>query len=90
MYEEIFLEYDRKIICEFEYSLVHTHYSGLHIIDKLIKISELDTIQLSLDREAVQNWDIKLAIEKCRLIQTAGKRILITGELNNHELKKDY
>lgn len=87
MYERNFLEYDRKIIREFEYSLIHTHYSGLHIIDKLIKIKELDTIQISLDREAVQTWDINLIIKKCRLIQSIGKRILITGELSSDELK---
>ncbi len=88
MYEEHFLKFDRKIIKEFEYSLMHTHYAGLHIIDSLIKIEELNAIQISLDREAVSYWKIEYVIEKCKKIQAADKCILINGELSKKELKK--
>lgn len=86
MYEDIFLEYDRKVIKEFEYSLVHTHYTGLHVIESLIKIDELNCIQINLDREAVPDWNLDMVIDACKKIQKADKCILINGELSEKEV----
>ena len=88
MYEDLILEFDAKIIKEFEYSLLHTHYTGLHVIESLVKIKELKCIQINLDREAVPDWKLDRVIDACKTVQENGKCVLINGELCEREVSE--
>lgn len=86
MYEKLFLKFDTHIINEFDYSLVHTHYNGLHIIESLCGIEKLKCIQMNLDRETVDDWSLGTVIDACKKVQDAGKCVLINGELSQKEV----
>ena len=85
LYEQLFLPYDAAIMSNFEYSIVHVHNCGLHIVDALVKIEELNAIELSLDRESDVLTPSRI-IECCKKIQAAEKSILIYGQLCQAEL----
>jgi hypothetical protein len=88
MYEQYFLNYDRKIIESFPISIVHTHCAGIHMIELLLKIKSLKAIQINLDREAERAWDIHRLIETCRGIQREDKCVHLLGELSPEGLEK--
>ena len=85
MYEDMFLGFDEMIIKEFEYSLCHIHYTGLHVAQSLCSIENLGCIQINLDREAAPDWSIEKVIDCCKTVQSAGKCVLINGELAEEE-----
>ncbi|MHB9071415.1 MAG: hypothetical protein ACYC54_13740 [Sedimentisphaerales bacterium] len=85
MYEQCFLKFDRQIIDAFEYSLVHVHACGLHIVKLLLKLDNLRAIEISLDRETGRT-DISAIINMAKSIQDCGKAVLIYGEVNENEL----
>ncbi len=86
LYKEFFIKYDSSIISEFEHSIVHVHACGLHIIDALLQIDELNAIEISLDRETGV-WCPQKLRDYCKEIQSAGKSVLIYGQLSNVELE---
>jgi hypothetical protein len=85
MYEQHFLEFDRQIIENFEYSLVHVHACGLHIVGSLLKMDHLKAIEISLDRET-DKTDISTIMGVAKCIQNSGKAVLIYGELSEIEI----
>jgi hypothetical protein len=85
IYEQYFLKLDEKIINDFEYSLVHVHTCGIHIVESLLKLDHLKAIEISLDRETGRT-DISAIINAAKCIQDHGKALLIYGELNQKEL----
>ena len=87
LYNEMLVKYDAEIVSNFDYSLIHVHSCGMHIIDSLLKIDQLDAIELSLDREAGV-WEPERTVEYCKKIQKAKKSVLICGQLSQSEL--DY
>ena len=88
MYEDIFLGFDEMIINEFEYSLCHIHYTGLHVAQSLCSIENLGCIQINLDREAAPDWSLEKVIDCCKTVQSAGKCVLINGELEQYEVNR--
>ena len=86
MYEDLFLRFDESIIKEFEYSLCHIHYTGLHVTQSLCSIERLGCVQINLDREAAPGWSLEKVIESCKTVQSAGKCVLINGELSQSEV----
>jgi hypothetical protein len=85
LYEEYFMEYDQRVLSSFPYSIVHLHSVGLHIIDPLVKIKELDAIEINLDRE-IGEFPKEKILEWCHKVQDADKSLLVIGELNDEEL----
>lgn len=85
MYEQHFLEFDKQIIDAFEYTLIHVHACGVHIIKSLLKLDNLRVIEISLDRETGQ-IDISAIVNIAQSIQDSGKAALIYGELTENEL----
>ena len=85
MYEQHFLGFDRQVLSQFEYSMLHTHSCGQHIIECLLGIEELRGIQVNLDRETGA-WDKKMILDSCQKIQAASKCLMIEGELTEDEL----
>jgi hypothetical protein len=85
MYEQYFLKRDEQIIDNFEYSLVHIHACGVHIVESLLKLDHLKAIEISLDRETGRT-DISAVIEVAKCIQGHGKALLLYGELDQKEL----
>ena len=85
MYEQCILEFDEEIIEAFEYSLIHVHACGLHIVKSLLNLDHLRAIEISLDREAGRT-DISTIVDVAKRIQERGKAVLIHGELNEGEL----
>ncbi len=88
MYEDMFLAFDEMVINEFEYSLCHIHYTGLHIAQSLCSIKNLGCIQINLDREAAPDWSIEKVIDCCKTVQSAEKCVLINGELSHDEVDR--
>jgi hypothetical protein len=87
LYKEFFLEYDSSIISNFEYSILHVHNCGLHIIEALLEIGKLNAIEISLDRET-GDWNPAKIIEYCEKIQSAKKSVLIYGQLSQPEVNE--
>jgi hypothetical protein len=84
MYKDLFFEYDRSIIRQFPYSIIHMHACGLHMLDVILTIEELGAIEIHLDRET-GNWEKDRILECCRKIQESGKSIVLWGELSKEE-----
>lgn len=85
-YEENFLEYDEKIIDQFEYSITHVHSCGLRHIDSLLKLRKLGAIEINLDRET-NAFDIEEIIYYSNKIQDSGKGVVLVGELPDCDLE---
>ena len=86
-YEKYILKYDKKIIKEFPFSLVHLHSCGLHMLDIILKIDELKAIEISLDNETGV-WDKEKILKSCKKIQSHSKCICINGKLTEHEVEE--
>lgn len=84
LYEATLLDSDHKVLAAFEYSLIHLHAAGLHIVDPLLQIPELDAIQINLDRETGV-WQKERILAVSASIQDAGKGLLLCGELTERE-----
>lgn len=84
MYERYFLKFDERIMDAFDYSLVHIHASGIHILEAILKLDRLRTIEISLDRETGRT-DISAILKAAKSIQDHGKALLIYGELSESE-----
>jgi hypothetical protein len=84
LYEEFFMRYDRKVIGSFDYSIIHLHSVGLQIVEPLLKIDELNAIQINLDRETGV-FEKEWILSCCERIQEASKALLINGELTEDE-----
>lgn len=85
LYEKHLLKYDKRIISEFPYSLIHMHRCALHMLDAVLQIDKLKTVEISLDRETI-GWDKEKILQSVKKIQDSGKAALIYGELNENEL----
>lgn len=84
-YKEHFLKYDKKIIENFPYSVMHLHACGLHILDAVLEIENLKCVEITIERETgVFRKD--LILSSCKKIQAAAKCVLVNGELNEEEL----
>ncbi len=85
LYESVLLEFDRKVLSAFEYSLAHLHAGGLHIVEPMSRIPELDAFEINLDRETGV-WEKERMLEISKAIQSAGKGLLLWGEFTQEEL----
>jgi len=79
------LKYDKKILKEFPYSLIHLHFCGLHMLDIILTIETLNVVEISLDRET-PGWNMERTLQSVKKIQNAGKAALIYGQLTETEL----
>jgi hypothetical protein len=86
IYDQHFKKYDAQVLRAFPYQVMHTHSCGLHILEPILQIDELLTVQISLDREA-NVWEPQEIVDSVEKIQQRGKRALITGELTDEELR---
>ena len=84
LYRTHFLSHDAQILCSFPRSLMHIHAVGLHVLDAVLDIKALDVVQISLDRDAGW-WDEEELIGAVRKTQSAGKSVLLCGELSEAE-----
>lgn len=87
IYKKHFLDFDKKVIRQFPYSLMHLHACGLHILDAVLEIGELKAVEVTLERETGVFKKEKI-LESCRKIQAAGKSLIINGELSGDELSE--
>ena len=63
---------------------MHIHAVGLHVLDAVLDIKALDVVQISLDRDAGW-WHEEELIGAVRKTQSAGKSVLLCGELSEAE-----
>ena len=82
LYEEFVLPLDRKIAGAAEYSLFHLHSSGLHLLDFLLSIGEIDVFQVSKD-EGVELEKVLPALLK---IQKSERCVMLKGKLSDNDL----
>lgn len=87
VYGEFFLEVDREILADFEYSIVHLHACGLYLLDLVLDIPELNAVEISIDRET-GDFNKEFLLSSCKKIQSAGKGVLLSGELTEEELRE--
>ena len=86
-YDQHLRAYDAQVLKAFPYQVMHMHSCGLQIIEPVLRIDELLTVQISLDREA-NVWDPQEIVNSVEKIQQHGKRALITGGLTDEELRE--
>jgi hypothetical protein len=84
-YRKHFLEFDKKVIRNFEYNLMHMHACGLHILDAVLEINNLKAVEITIERETGV-FKKELILDSCKKIQAASKCVIINGELNEQEL----
>lgn len=84
-YREHFSRFDRRALEAFPFTLIHLHSVGLQHLETVCELEVLNTIEISLDREAIP-WDLPAMLSHFRHIQESGKSLLISGELS----AKDY
>jgi hypothetical protein len=85
LYARHFLSCDKAIIDAFDFSLIHLHACGLHLVEPLLALDKLKTVQISLDRETART-DLNEIVSAARRLQRAGKSLLIYGQLDDNEL----
>lgn len=86
VYREHFLEYDRRVVQAFPYTLIHLHSVGLQHLDTVLDLEALGAVEISLDREAMP-WDREAMLHRCRRVQERGKSLLISGELSQEDFR---
>jgi hypothetical protein len=84
-YEKIFQDSDRRIVSQFEYSVIHTHSDNHKLIPSLLEIKELSAIQVLLDPTGPP---VEKMLPILKTIQDAGKALLITHELGDAAVKQ--
>ncbi len=84
MYRDFFMEADRRIFNAFEFSLIHTHSANKKIIPMLVEIPELTGIQVLLD---AMGPSVREMVDSLRMIQEAGKALLISHELSDGDVE---
>ncbi len=84
-YRKHFLEFDKKVMRNFEYNLMHMHACGLHILDAVLEIDHLKAVEITIERETGV-FKKELILDSCKKIQAASKGVIINGELNEEEL----
>ena len=84
-YRAHFTAVDAKVLSAFDYSLVHLHAIGLHLIDTVLDTGGLRAVQINLDREAGR-WDQAAILAAGARVQDRGKSLLLSGELDDREL----
>lgn len=84
-YRQLFAPFDRAVLREFPYSLIHLHSVGLQHLDTVLDLP-VTCVEINLDREAMP-WDRKAMLQTCRQVQESGKALLINGELSIEDLQ---
>ena len=84
-YREFMFEIDRRIAGEFEYPIIHTHSGSAHILPVLAEVPELGAIEVALDPVPYAPPASEL-LPEFRIIQQAGKALLINGPMTRAEL----
>jgi hypothetical protein len=85
MYERLFLPYDRQVLAQYQYAVLHLHACGLRHLDGLLATPEVSALEVSLDRDTGK-WDKETILAACRRVQQRNKSLIIYGELNDAEL----
>ncbi|MFP4375176.1 MAG: hypothetical protein ACLFPO_12665 [Spirochaetaceae bacterium] len=85
LYATLLLEFDRKVLSAFDYSLTHIHAAGIHMVEPMLAIRELNAFEINLDRETGV-WEKERMLETAKAIQAAGKGLLLWGEFTQDEL----
>lgn len=84
VYEERFLEHDRRVLGAFPYNVTHLHACGLHVLPALLRLEEVRAVEISLDRETGV-WEKARVLDCCAHVQEAGKCLILDGELSGAE-----
>jgi len=87
VYAARFAQQDRRVLGAYPLNLVHLHSVGLHLLEVVLAMPEVNAVEISLDREAVP-WEKAVMLRACQRVQESGKRLLIAGELSPEELRE--
>jgi hypothetical protein len=85
LYKQVFQDADRRILSQFEYSVVHTHSDNHKLIPALLEVKELTAIQVLLDPTGPP---VEKMLPILKTIQDAGKALLITHELGEAAVRQ--
>ncbi len=83
-YDEFIYDYDVKISSSAQYCLFHTHATTMFIMDRIIRNKNLSIIQVTKDEG---NTSLSDLIEGMKMIQKAGKCVLIKGKLDKDDIE---
>jgi len=87
IYEKIFLPYDLKIINTFEYTIFHLHSANIHIAKKLLAMTNLKAIEVSIDYPAkAYSPPVEKLLPIFKEIQGT-KPLIVTGAVTKSELE---
>jgi hypothetical protein len=85
MYRRFLFDIDRRIAREFEYPIIHTHSGSAHILPVLAEVPELRAIEVALDPAPYAPPASQL-MPQFKVVQQAGKSLLINGPMTRAEL----
>ena len=83
LYVRFLKEEDRRLAAAFPYNLIHLHGSSLFLLKEILEIKELNRIQINKD---VGGATIEKELPFFRMVQAAGRRLLIRGKLDREDL----
>ncbi len=84
-YRTQFALFDERVLSAFQYTVIHLHSCGLHIVPAVLVTKGVHAIQINLDRES-SSWEKERVLEACLGIQSEEKSLIICGELDGDEL----
>lgn len=80
VYAEMVLPFDQRIFQEYEYSVIHTHSSFLHVVDALLESEHPRAIQIALDG-TFDGSSIRNIVPACKKILER-KSLIIIGRIS--------
>jgi hypothetical protein len=85
MYRDFAAPLDRRMIQQFDYSLMHLHSGQLQMLSEMLNIPELTAVQIAIDPPPY-GPSAGALLPQFRSIQQAGKALLLTGPVTQIEL----
>ena len=86
-YRDVFMPCDATIAAAFEYSICHTHSTGLHILDSLLEIAELDAVNIVVESETT-GPSLEALLPAMRSVQESGKALHLAGSFSSSDIER--
>ena len=84
LYRDFFLENEKKICAQYDYTLMHLHPSAFHLLDDILTNENLKAVEVNKD---VGGPDIAGMINRLKKVQEKGRCLVIWGSLTEDEIR---
>ena len=86
-YRELFQPFDRYILEQYEYNLVHLHACGLHHVPALAEIEGLRCVEITIEKE-LNGYSFERIRKAVEILQNRDISVIILGELSHKEVEQ--